>query len=149
MFSQNNQSLPQWLTTYHTLYRPNKVKYSIGFGRQQVTINLTFIVSLQTCFGLFYCFAVAQAEAWCWLLFPQWKGGSQMFPRKDVCQRLMQECRFPGKPKKSFFSAWAPDKLTQSWPHYCHDTLGCGCHCLISNSTEYFCCNSEVHIFST
>lgn len=41
-----------------------------------------------------------------------------------------------GNQKKSFCSASAPDKLTRSWPHYCHNTLGRGWHCLISKSTE-------------
>lgn len=78
------------------LYGPNKVKYSIGCGRQQVTINFASV--LRHALG-WITFPAAQSKTWCWLLFPQWKGGSQMFLRRDLCQRLTQECRFPGKPK--------------------------------------------------
>lgn len=128
------QSWRQPLSTYRTLYGPNHVKYSTGFS---VTVHFYIIAGLQTCLGLDYSFPQHGLKTWCWLLFPQWKGGSQMFLRRDLCQRLMQECRFPGKQKKkSLCSASAPDKLTRSWPHYCHNIWGRGYRCLVSKSTK-------------
>lgn len=133
MFSQNTQSWQQSATIglHLSHLKSSKLSRNIPLA----LVNFTFIAGSQTCFGLdtLSRSTVLRPDVDCCFLS---EGRLPDVPEERSMPVAHAGMQIPWETEKTLCSASAPDKLTWSWPHYCRNTLGRGCHCLISKSTK-------------